>query len=80
MWTRRVIALAVIGSIVVLPKIAALIFEVPIIYAYPELTDGFLWFDGAEITKFQMLRGITILPFETHAVAAVIGLYFGKGR
>ena len=79
-WTRRIIALTAIFSIVVFPKIVAVFFpEVPVIVGYTEFKPGFLFFEGKEIMKWVPMahKGIVITPLDTILVSAIIGLYFG---
>jgi|TARA_B100001094_G_C18028905_1_gene719044 hypothetical protein len=80
-WTRRIIALTAIFSIVVLPKLIPIFApEVQIIVGYLEFKPGFLFFtEGKEIMKWVPMAapGIVITPLDTNLVAAIIGLYFG---
>lgn len=78
-WTRRVIALTCVFSVVALPKIVAiwrpdLLMQV----GYPEIEEGF-WFFSNDIEKIQWqeVRGLTITPLDTHLLSAIVGLYFG---
>jgi len=79
-WTRRIIALTAVFSIVVLPKILPLIDpQAQVIVGYTEFKPGFLFFEGKEIMKWVPMahRGIVITPLDTNLVSAIIGLYFG---
>ena len=80
-WTRRIIALTAILSLVVLPKLIPIFApEVQIIVGYLEFKPGFLFFtEGKEIMKWVPMAapGIVITPLDTNLVAAIIGLYFG---
>jgi hypothetical protein len=81
-WTRRVIALATVFSVIVLPKIAALAIiwgDIPpsIIYGYVEETSKFLWFGDSQVLRWHVINGIPITPLDTHLVSAITGLYFG---
>jgi hypothetical protein len=78
-WTRRVIALAAIGAVIILPKLVAIFCpDVPINIGYPQLSRGFLFFSAdVEKIKWLTLNGLTITPLDTHLVAAITGLYFG---
>lgn len=79
-WTRRVIALAVITAVVVLPKIVALINpEIPIYVGYvEEIKKGFWFFSySTDVTLWEPLKGLVITPLDTHLCSAITGLYFG---
>ena len=79
-WTRRVIALTVIFSVMVLPKLAVLLFPtLPITYGWTSSTGGSLWglLAGTEVLQWQEVRGLAITPLDTHFTAMVAGLYFG---
>lgn len=77
-WTRRVIALSVVLSVIVLPKVMHAFFEVPVIYGVTEIDRGFLFFTpDIEKVVWQELKGIPITPIDIHSTMAIIGLYFG---
>ena len=79
-WTRRIIALTAIFSIVVLPKIIPLIDpQAQIIVGYTEFKPGFLFFEGKDVMKWVPMaaKGIIITPLDTNLVSAIVGLYFG---
>jgi len=78
-WTRRVIALLAVISIVVLPKVVAVLMpELPVFVGYPEIEEGFLFFTSdVEKIRWVELRGLTLTPLDTHLLSAIIGLYFG---
>ena len=80
-WTRRIIALTVIGYLFVAPFLLLLIRpDVPVIYAYPESGQGWLWFmSGPEQMKFVEAQGFTILPFQRQIATMLAGFYFGAG-
>lgn len=81
-WTRRIIALSAVFSIIVLPKLVAVWYpEVDVYVGYTEATGGFLnWLFGPEETvKWVMAKGFVITPLDTHIVSAIVGLYFGAG-
>ena len=81
-WTRRLIALSAIFSIIVLPKAVAVWYpEVSVIVGYTEVEGGlFNWIFGGDGTvKWQAARGFVITPLDTHIVAAIVGLDFGAG-
>ena len=81
-WTRRLIALSAIFSIIVLPKLVAVWYpEVSVIVGYTEVKGGlFNWLFGGDGTvQWQAARGFVITPLDTHIVSAIVGLYFGAG-
>lgn len=77
-WTRRVIALSTVFSVVVLPKVAAILVpSIPVIVGHTEwISSGLLW-KSTEAMVWNVGYGIFITPLDTHLVAAVAGLYFG---
>ena len=83
-WTRRLIALSAVFSIIVLPKLVAVWYpEVSVFVGYTEVQSNFFadFFGagGTEIVKWQMAQGFVITPLDTHIVSAIVGLYFGAG-
>jgi hypothetical protein len=81
-WTRRLIALSAIFSIIVLPKVVAVWYpEVSVIVGYTEVHGGIInWILGGDGTvKWQSAHGFVITPLDTHIVSAIVGLYFGAG-
>ena len=79
-WTRRIIALVAVFSIVVLPKLMPLVSpDVSVIVGYLEFKPGFLFLPEKEIMKWVTLssNSLVITPLDTNLVAAIIGLYFG---
>jgi hypothetical protein len=81
-WTRRLIALSAVFSIIVLPKLVAVWYpEVPVYVGYTEITGGFLSaiFGGGESIVWKYAEGFVITPLDTHIVSAIVGLYFGAG-
>ena len=81
-WTRRIIALSAVGSIIVLPKVAAMWYpEIDVVVGYTELQGGlFNWLFGPdEAIVWKAARGFVITPLDTHLVSAIVGLYFGAG-
>ena len=79
-WTRRIIALSAVFAIVVFPKLLPLIDpEANIIVGYLQFKPGFLFFEGKEVLKWEVLssRGLVLTPLDTNLVSAIIGLYFG---
>ena len=79
-WTRRIIALIAVFSIVLLPKLMPLLSpDVSVIVGYLEFKPGFLFLPEKEIMKWVTLSSysLVITPLDTNLVAAIIGLYFG---
>jgi len=81
-WTRRIIALSAVFSIIVLPKLVAVWYpEVGVYVGYTEATGG-LWnwlFGPEDSIKWKYAQGFVITPLDTHIVSAIVGLYFGAG-
>tara|TARA_R100000935_G_C2718824_1_gene117101 strand:- start:21 stop:464 length:444 start_codon:yes stop_codon:yes gene_type:complete len=81
-WTRRLIALSAVFSIIVLPKVVAVWYpDVSVIVGYTEVQGGFMnWLFGPEeAIQWKSAKGFVITPLDTHIVSAIIGLYFGAG-
>jgi len=81
-WTRRLIALSAVFSIIVLPKLVAVWYpDVSVYVGYTEVQGGFMnWLFGPEeAVQWKMARGFVITPLDTHIVSAIVGLYFGAG-
>lgn len=82
-WTRRLIALSAVFSIIVLPKLVAVWYpEVSVIVGYSEMQAGFLnnfFGNGKELVQWKAAQGFVITPLDTHIVSAIVGLYFGAG-
>jgi hypothetical protein len=81
-WTRRLIALSAVFSIIVLPKVVAVFYpEVNVIVGYTEMQGGFTnWLFGPEeAIQWKSASGLVITPLDTHIVSAIVGLYFGAG-
>ena len=81
-WTRRLIALSAVFSIIVLPKLVAVWYpDVSVYVGYTEATGGFFnWLFGPEeAIQWKMAQGFVITPLDTHIVSAIVGLYFGAG-
>lgn len=78
-FTRRVIALSIVFSVIVLPKLAALFMpEAAVTVGYTEFDPGFWFFtDGRDVVKWVTAKGMTLTPLDTHVMSAVVGLYFG---
>lgn len=81
-WTRRLIALSAVFSIIVLPKLVAVWYpEVGVYVGYTEATGGIMnWLFGPDdAIKWKYAQGFVITPLDTHIVSAIVGLYFGAG-
>ena len=78
-WTRRLIALTAVFSVIALPKLVAIFYpEIAIHIGYPQLSKGFLFFTSDyQKIKWIVLKGLVITPLDTHLLSAIIGLYFG---
>lgn len=77
-WTRRAIALMAVGSIIVLPKVAAIFTDLTVIYGTVEWNSGFLFFtEGKDVVKWTTMKGLVITPLDVQVVLSIIGLYFG---
>ena len=79
-WTRRIIALIAVFSIVLLPKLMPLLSpDVSVIVGYLEFKPGFLFLPEKEIMKWvtPSSNSLVITPLDTNLVSAIIGLYFG---
>jgi len=81
-WTRRLIALSAVFSIIVLPKLVAVWYPMVDVYVgYTEVQGGLInWLFGpAEAIQWKSATGFVITPLDTHIVSAIVGLYFGAG-
>jgi len=77
-FTRRVIALAAIFSIIVFPLTIAPMMGLTVTHGWTEWQSGFLFFtDGKDVMIWKEAVGLVITPLHTHLVAAISGLYFG---
>lgn len=77
-FTRRLIALAAVGAIIVWPKIVPVFWpELAVTVGYTEFDPGFLFFSGSESVKWQAAKGLVLTPLDTHLMSAITGLYFG---
>ena len=79
-FTRRAIALLAMLSIIVLPKVAALLMpEINVLVGYTQWNPGFWFFtEGVDQIKWMAYNGLVITPLDTHLMSAIIGLYFGS--
>ena len=79
-WTRRIIALLSVVSIVCIPILAGWITpEVAISHGWEHTKSGFMFFtDPTTTIKWATGNGIILAPFHTHLVAAIAGMYFGS--
>jgi len=78
-WTRRFIAVTVVLSVFVLPKLAPFL-DLGVVYGWTEYSPGFMFFtDGKDELLWHQVQAsnIVITPLDTHAAMSIIGLYFG---
>ena len=77
-WTRRIIAVLAVLSIVVLPKVAVIFFpDLAVTVGYTQFKPGFLFIPEKEAMKWVEFTGLVITPLDTNLVAAIVGMYFG---
>ena len=77
-WTRRIIAILAVVSIIVLPKVIAMIYpEITVTVGYTEFRPGFLFVPEKEIMEWRQMYGLVITPLDTNLVGAIVGMYFG---
>ena len=77
-WTRRIIAILAVVSIIVLPKVIAMFYpEITVTVGYTEFRPGFLFIPEKESMKWIAFHGLVITPLDTNLVSAIIGMYFG---
>ena len=78
-WTRRIIALASIFAIVLLPKLVAVYYpDVDVTVGYTNWRPGFMFFrEGREVFEWITFQGLVITQLDTNLVSAIIGMYVG---
>ena len=79
-WTRRIIALMAVFSIVLLPKLMPVLSpDTSVIVGYLEFKPSFFFIPEKEVMKWITLssNSLVITPLDTNLVSAIIGLYFG---
>ena len=78
-WTRRIIALLAVFSIVVFPKLVAVFYpDITVTVGYTEFRPGFWFFTSdEEVFKWVTFKGLVITQLDTNLVSAIIGMYFG---
>lgn len=79
-WTRRVLTLAAVGSILIFPMIASTFFGANVTLGWTEVSGGFWPFFGPKshmIWHSISSPGIVLTPLHTNLMAAIIGFYFG---
>ncbi len=78
-WTRRIIALLAVFSIVVFPKLVAVFYpDITVTVGYTEFRPGFWFFTSdEEVCKWVTFKGLVITQLDTNLVSAIIGMYFG---
>ena len=77
-FTRRTIALSIVGAVVILPKVLPLL-GIPVTVGWTEVQSGF-WFWSDDETKvvWHTVTGLALTPWDNHLVASIIGFYFGN--
>jgi hypothetical protein len=77
-FTRRVIALTAVFSIIVWPKLVAVFWpDVGVTIGWTEWDPAFLFIEGSNVTSWKQVTGLVITPLDTHLMTAIVGLYFG---
>ena len=77
-WTRRIIALTAVFSIILWPKIVPVFFDTSVWLTWTEFSRGFLFLiEKKEIVMDKEFFGVVITPLDTHLMSAIVGLYFG---
>lgn len=77
-FTRRTLAIMIVFSVVVLPKLVAFFFpHVPVLIGYTEFHPGFWIFGEHTSVEWKAFTGISLTPLDTNLASAVIGFYFG---
>ena len=77
-WTRRIISLTAIFSIVVFPKVVAVFFpEISVVVGYTEFRPGFFFIPEKEVMAWKQMYGLVITPLDTNLVGSIVGMYFG---
>lgn len=79
-WTRRIIALAATGAIIVWPLVVPVVSPGTLVtHGWTEWNPGFWFFtQGKEVMEWKSVTGLVITPLHTHLMAAISGLYFGS--
>jgi len=92
-WTRRIIALSCVASIIVLPlwapffytlidPVAVSVLEenpLGVWFGYDVVESGFWPFSGSTTTtEWMKFDGIVVTPFHVEIMSAIMGLYFGS--
>lgn len=77
-WTRRIIALTLVFSVILLPKLVAIFSPgTEVVVGWTQWNPGFLFFAGNEEIMWKSVTGLVITPLDTHLMSLVGGLYFG---
>src|SRR5690606_10954942 len=76
MWTRRFIAISAVLSVIVLPKVAAVMWPLmPITVGWTEWSGGFCPFtSGQDVLTWHVAKGLVLTPLDTHLVSPIAGL------
>ena len=78
-WTRRVIALTCVTTIVVIPFLAPF-FDIPVLVSFVKeggFSLPFIW-ESKPTVEWQAIEGIPLAPMYLHTLAAIISFYFGS--
>lgn len=79
-WTRRIISIMLVGSLVFYPIISAM-FHWPINIPYWKSNGGLLslFVGKATLQWITFTRGLTFVPVMIPAIMYIMGFYFGSG-
>lgn len=80
-FTKRTLALTAFACVFIFPFVLALLGK-PVTFGYTEMKEGFSFlsiftFGGKEFTRWHEFSGLAITPLHTHAILAILGMYFG---
>lgn len=77
-WTRRIIAISVVFSVIVLPKVIVIFYPYThVVFGWTAFHPGWLFVPDKSVLEWQSMKGLVITPLDTQMVSAIIGLYFG---
>ena len=80
-WTTSLLALLAFSCIIGVRIVGPLFFDVPVYFAFPERSRGFLFIlEPAAKIQYLELPGITFLPSDSHILSAIAGAFFGRVR
>tara|TARA_R100000306_G_C4354851_1_gene132117 strand:+ start:308 stop:733 length:426 start_codon:yes stop_codon:yes gene_type:complete len=78
-WTRRIIALACVGCIVVIPFIAPFL-DIPVMVSHVKegsFSIPFIW-QSPDTIEWKAVEGVALAPMYLHTLAAIVSFYFGS--